>query len=320
MAILAVPVRPVNRGDQDNLAQDMQQTRIREPLDTTFGEVTSVVIANVEQAATWDGEEGDRWTDHEERYDASARPLGRHMLDAARISASDRVLDVGCGCGGTTRDAARLAAQGTVLGVDLSRRMLDRAMKRSRAEGLTNVRFEQADAQVHPFDEGTYDVAISRFGVMFFSDPVAAFSNIGRALRLGGRVAFLVWRELHKNEWVSALREALASGRVLPEPPPGAAGPFSLADEHRVRQILRDAGFGQIALAAIEERFTMGRDADDTFDFVRTLGITKGMLADLDEAARGKALAAVRTTLEAHDTGQAVMFGSSAWLITAIRA
>jgi SAM-dependent methyltransferase len=280
----------------------------------------TVAIANVDQAAAWDGEEGDRWTEHDDRYDASARPLGRRMLDAARISASERILDIGCGCGGSTRDAARLAASGMVLGVDLSRRMLDRARERSRAEALTNVQFEQADAQVHPFDEGTFDMAISRFGVMFFSDPVAAFANIGRALRPGGRVSFLVWRELRKNEWVSALREALAAGRALPEPPPGAPGPFSLADQGRVRQILGDAEFGQVALDAIDEPFTLGRDVDDAFGFVRTLGITKGMLADLDEAARAKALAAVRTTLEAHDTGQAVLFGSSAWLITAIRA
>lgn len=278
-----------------------------------------MVIVNVEQAAAWDGEEGDRWTEHEDRYDASARPLGRRMLDAARISGAERVLDIGCGCGGTTRDAARLATQGIVLGVDLSRRMLDRARERSRAEGLTNVRFEQADAQVHPFDAGTFDVAISRFGVMFFSDPVVAFSNVGRALRPGGRVAFLVWRELRRNEWVSALREALAAGRVLPEPPPGAPGPFSLADERRVQQVLGDAGFGRIALDTIDEPFTMGRDADDAFGFVRTLGITKGMLAELDEAARVDALAAARMTLETHDTGQGVLFDSSAWLITAIR-
>jgi SAM-dependent methyltransferase len=278
-----------------------------------------MTIANVEQAVAWDGAEGDRWTEHEERYDASARPMGRRMLDAARITPSDRVLDVGCGCGGSTRDAARLAVRGTVLGVDLSRRMLERARERSRAEGLSNIRFERADAQIHPFHEGAFDVAISRFGVMFFADPVAAFGNIGRALRPGGRVAFLVWRELRQNEWVSAIRAALAAGRALPDPPPGAPGPFALADRDRTRQLLGDAGFGQVALDAIDEPFCLGRDADDAFGFVRSLGITQGMLADLDEAARARALAAVRTTLEAHDTGQGVLFGSAAWIVTATR-
>ena len=161
-----------------------------------------MVIANADQIAAWDGEEGDRWTEHEERYEASARRHSRRLLEAAQILTSDRVLDVGCGCGGTTRDAARIAGSGTALGVDLSRRMLDQARERSRAEGLTNVRFEQGDAQVYTFDANAFDVAISRFGVMFFDDPVAAFRNVGRALRPGGRVAFLVWQELRKNEWV----------------------------------------------------------------------------------------------------------------------
>jgi SAM-dependent methyltransferase len=283
-------------------------------------EVNAVAIANAEQAAAWNGEEGDRWTDHEERYDASAHRHGLRMLDAARISAADRVLDVGCGCGGSTREAARRASSGMALGVDLSKRMLERARERSRAERLANVRFEQADAQVYPFEAGAFDLAISRFGVMFFDDPVAAFRNIARALRPGGRLAVLAWQELRKNAWVSAIRDALAAGRALPEPSAGAPGPFSLADADRVRQILAEAELAQVALEAVDEPMDLGRDAEDACGFVRTLGITTGMLAELDDATAAKALAAVRATLAAHDTGQGVLFGSSAWLITATRA
>ena len=278
-----------------------------------------MVTANADQIAAWDGEEGDRWTEHEERYEASARRHGRRLLEAAQILAGDRVLDVGCGCGGTTRDAARIAVSGSALGVDLSRRMLDRARERSRAEGLINVRFEQGDAQVYPFDANAFDVVISRFGVMFFDDPIAAFRNVGRALRPGGRVAFLVWQGLPKNEWVSEIRNALAVGRALPEPPPDAPGPFSLADEGRTRRILADAGFESVGVVASNEPFHVGHDADDAYDFLLTLSITKGMLAGLDDDTKAQALAALRSTLGAHDTGHGVMFGSAAWLVTAIR-
>jgi SAM-dependent methyltransferase len=280
---------------------------------------TPASSANAEQAAGWDGEEGDRWTEHEERYDASARRHGVRLLEAARISANDHVLDIGCGCGGSTRDAARAAASGLALGVDLSSRMIERARERSRAEGITNVRFEQADAQVYPFQERAFDLTISRFGAMFFGDPVAAFQNIGRALRPSGRLALLAWQELGSNEWVSALRGALAAGRTLPQPPTDAPGPFGLADPARVRRILTAAGFEGVDLQDVREPVYFGTDADDAFNFVRTLGMTRGMLDGLDAATAERALEAARATLAEHDTGEGVFFDSRAWLITARR-
>ena len=276
-------------------------------------------VANVEQAAAWDGEEGDRWTKYEERYEATSRRHGRRLLNAAHITADEHVLDIGCGCGESTRDAARAAVSGMALGVDLSARMIARARERSRAEGLTNVRFEQADAQVYLFDRQVFDLAISRFGAMFFGDPVAAFRNIGRALRPGGRLALLSWRELGKNEWLLAIREALAAGRTLPEPPVGAPGPFGLAEADAVRRILAEAGFAAIDLEEVNEPVYLGTDGEDAFDFVHTLGITKGLLDGLDDTATARALENLRATLASHDSGEGVLLDSCAWLITAHR-
>ena len=276
-------------------------------------------IANPEQAAAWNGHEGEHWTEYADRYDRASRRHWQRFVDADLISARDVVLDVGCGTGKSTRDAARIATKGSVLGVDLSAVMLDRARAQSQADGLANVTYVQGDAQVHPFDENAYDLAMSSFGAMFFGDPVAAFTNIGRAVRPGGRLALLAWRELARNEWLTALREALAVGRQLPMPPPDAPTPFALADPERVRGILGAAGYEEVGFEPIDEPIEFGSDADDAFAFVRKLGIVEGLTQDLDDAGRAHALDELRKTVGAHDSADGVLFGASAWLITARR-
>jgi SAM-dependent methyltransferase len=274
--------------------------------------------SNTEQARIWDGDEGAYWAAHAARFDETVAAYHRLFLDAAGIGASDRVLDIGCGTGQTTRDAARSAPSGSALGVDLSAQMIALARRLAAAEGVANTRFEQADAQIHPFGAGTFDVAISRTGAMLFGDPVAAFRNIAGALRPGGRLALLTWRELPRNEWVRELFTALATGRELPAPPPEAPGPFSLADPGRVRQILNAAGLADVQLRDMSAPMYFGPNAEDAYGFV--LGLMGWMLEGLDEAGRERALAALRASLTAHDRGQGVSYGSAAWLITAHRS
>lgn len=280
---------------------------------------TSTNAPNTQQTTAWDGDEGEHWTQHQEHYDAAARRYNSHLLGAAHISAGEAVLDIGCGCGASTREAARRAVWGAVLGVDLSGRMIARARELSRAEGIDNTRFEQADAQVHRFDSEAFDVAVSRFGAMFFDDPVAAFTNIGRALRPGARLALLSWQELVKNRWVLALREALTAGRTLPQPPTGTPGPFGLAESGAVRRILADAGFDEIAFDDVKEPLELGSNGADAFTFVRGMGMTRGLLDGLDESTTTRALEQLRTVLNAHDTGSGVLLDSCALLVTARR-
>lgn len=276
-------------------------------------------IANVEMAAAWDGHEGDMWTIHADRYERSGWRAWQAFLDRGLVSTADCVVDIGCGTGKATAELARVASGGRVLGVDLSRRMLERARQRTEAEGLTNVEFLQADAQVYPFDEAAFDVAVSSFGVMFFNDPVAAFANIGRALRPGGRLAVMAWQELSRNAWLVELRAALALGRTLGAPPNGAPGPFALAEPEHVRRVLQAAGFQDVDLEPVEEPMEVGSDADDAMEFVRTMGIVEGLTHDLGEADTATALDAVYAMLRAHETPDGVLLGSSAWLITARR-
>ena len=153
-------------------------------------------VANTEQLAAWDGDEGAHWSTHEERYDAAARVYSELLVDLAAVEPDEQVLDLGCGCGTSTRDAARAAFDGAAVGIDLSSQMLDVARRRAAEEGLDNVSFVHGDAQVHEFPPAAFDVVISRFGAMFFADPVAAFANVGDAMRPGGRVALIAWQEL----------------------------------------------------------------------------------------------------------------------------
>ena len=276
--------------------------------------------SNQDAFQAWDGDDGAYWAEHHDRFDAGLVGYHARLLDAAAIAPGEHVLDIGCGNGQTTREAARRSGTGRALGVDLSSRMLAVARERAAEQGIANVEFVQGDAQVHPFDPGAFDLAISRFGAMFFGDPVAAFTNIGRALRPDARLVLLVWQALDRNPWVADVREAVAVGRDLPTPPPGAPGPFSLADPDRARSLLEAAGFAEVDCQSVEAPVSHGRDADAAFTFVSNQGLTRFLMQGLDDDGRARALAALRASLEAHAGADGVRYDSAAWLVRARRS
>jgi len=271
--------------------------------------------SNAGQVGAWDGNEGAFWATQARRFDETLAHCHGPFLTAAAIRADNRVLDVGCGNGQTTRDVARVAVNGSALGVDLSSQMLALARKTASTEGLANVEFRQADAQIFPFEPATFDVVISRMGSMFFGDPIAAFANLHRALRPAGRLTLLTWQGVTDNEWLSAFRAAAAVGRDLPTPPSDAPGPFALADPDRVRAILEAAGFADIAFQSLHEPMSFGPDPDDAFDFVS--GLTGWMREGLDKPDRDAALAALRTTITEHTDDHGVTYQSATWIIQA---
>ena len=272
--------------------------------------------SNLEQLRAWDGDEGEYWAENAERFDRSIAPYHERLLAAAAIGESDHVLDVGCGTGQTTRDAGRAAPAGAALGVDLSSRMLEYARRLATEEGVTTAAFTQADAQIHPFDRGAYDVAISRTAAMFFGDHAAAFANIGRALRPEGRLVLVTWQPLSGNAWIREISGALAAGRDLPAPP-ADAGPFALSDPDRVRALLGGAGFVDIQLDGLAAGMWFGDDADDAHRFV--LGLMGWMLEGLDGAGRARASEALHETMANHETPDGVLLESSAWVTHATR-
>lgn len=287
--------------------------------DPTTMPADNGAVPNTEQADAWNGDEGRHWVAHRRRYDAMLRRLTPHLLDAADVAAAEHVLDIGCGSGETTCAAARAARHGLALGVDLSGALLSEARRRAAQEGVDNVDFEQGDAQLHPFATERYDVVMSRFGVMFFDEPGAAFGNIARALRPDGRLALLCWRDISHNEWILTLGGALAAHVELPALDATGPGPFSLADPRRIRELLDGAGFADISVTAIAEPMRFGDDVDDVLGFVRDTALVRELLSDADEETTRKALDAVRAALTPHQSPDGVLLGGAAWLVTARR-
>jgi SAM-dependent methyltransferase len=246
-------------------------------------------------------------------YDAELRAHHEHLRAAYGITAGDAVVDIGCGTGLTTREAARAAAPGRVVGVDVSERMLDRARQATAAERLDNVRYELGDAQVHCFDPAGFDVAISRFGTMFFSDLAAAFANIAAALQPGARLVLLVWQRYEHNEWARAIDAALGEAAQPPQP---GADPFSLGDAEAIAGILHGAGFDGVRFEDVHEPVLYGHDPDAALAFVQGFQNTSAALASLSEGEAARTLERLREMLVAHYSDErGVVLDSRSWLI-----
>lgn len=248
-------------------------------------------------------------------YDAELQRLDKHFRAAADVGPRDHVLDIGCGAGQTTRQAARIAVEGSALGVDVSEELLQVARQRSAEEGLRNVAFELGDAQGHAFPASYFDLCISRFGMMFFVDPVAGFANIGRAMRPGGRLVLMIWQPHDRNEWSIAIEDALAPSIG----PSAGVAAFSLSDPKVATNILTAAGFISIDFAEVHEPVFYGPNVDAAYGAVVGLFLTKDTFARMS-AASDDALERLRALLKAHLTADGVFFDSRAWIVTARKA
>jgi ubiquinone/menaquinone biosynthesis C-methylase UbiE len=252
-------------------------------------------------------------------YDAELRRHNEVLRRAVGVQLRDHVLDIGCGAGQTTRQAARTARAGSALGVDVSAPAIKRARELARTEALRNVTFEHADAQVHRFPPERFDLAMSRFGTMFFDDPVAAFANIGRALRPAGRLVMMAWQAAERNEWDVAIHQSLEAAEG-----PAAGGfegpdPFSLADPPTVMEILQAAGFADVAFTDVHEPVYYGPDVAAALDWIRGFTCTSEALKRLDPAAATRAIERLSEALAEHLSDDGVWFNSRAWIITAHR-
>jgi SAM-dependent methyltransferase len=279
------------------------------------------VGANAEQIRYWNEEAGPVWLAHRELLNAQIRPFGQLAMERAALRRGEHVVDVGCGFGETALELARrVGPGGEVLGIDISTPMLEEARRSAASAGLANLRFENVDAQTHAFEQGAFDVIYSRFGVMFFADPTAAFSNLRTALRPGGRIAFVCWQALQENQWAQVpLAVVLRHVPAPPAQPANAPGPFALADGERVRQILHAAGFAEATLEDVHTPLGIagGVDLMSAVDFLMNTGQTGRLLREVaDDRIRSRVREEMPAALAPFTKDGAVHLGAAVWIVT----
>jgi SAM-dependent methyltransferase len=284
--------------------------------------MASATTRNEDWIKRWATDDGRHYVAEADRYDNLNGPGGDAMLDAADLQSGKRVLDVGCGSGATTIEAARrVQPGGAAVGVDVSPPLLALARERAAAARADDTEFIEADAQVHPFGDGRFDVVISRNGLMYFDDPDAGFANLARALCSGGRLAFTAPQGLDRNEWIMVAGAAAAPHIGMPEGiAPGAPGPLGLADPDQTRRILEGAGFTDVTLEDLTLPMRIGDSVDDALSFIRSIPFVRDLLAAAPAPKQDVAVDAVRAALAPYAGPDGVVtHNNGVWLVTARR-
>ncbi len=274
------------------------------------------------QLKFWRGDVGKQWAANQAHLDQMLEPMGNALLEAVAPCPGERVLDIGCGCGATSFQAAEwVGDNGWVTGLDLSPDMIDVAKAKVATNGLRNVAFALSDAATRAF-EPEWDLVMSRFGVMFFGDPATAFGNLRHALKPTGRLGFVCWRAAADNQWISVPLAAASDIIELPNPPhPNAPGPFALANPDRINTILSGAGFSQIKITAVDRKLSMRFDDDDpcsrAAEFLVEFGPLSHILGKADQASRTRVKQRLPEVLGAFETEGTMTLSGAGWLVSA---
>ena len=277
---------------------------------------------NQEQHARWNGADGEFWARHYDRLDRVLAPINDPLLKFAAPDPGSSVLDVGCGCGELTLEIARrVGPSGHVTGIDISEPMLARAEERLR--GVSNTILRLGDAAALPLEGAGAGLVVSRFGVMFFGDPIAAFHNLRRGLRPGGRVRFACWRPIQENPWMQIPLHAVYEH--VPRPPkpgPEEPGPFSFADPERVTRILTKAGFTAPAFTPLDVPMDLaaGGTFEDAVIQAADMGPSRRILEGQSDEIRAAARESIRRVLTPHASSAGVKLPGAVWLVAAERA
>ena len=276
---------------------------------------------NERQFEAWNGSESVHYVNHADRYDRQLLPFTEALQEQVRLTPHHALLDAGCGCGGLTLAVARIVD--SAVGVDFSVPLTTVASGRARASRVDNVEFVVADAQTHVFAPGTFDVVVSQFGLMFFDDPVAAFSNLRRSLAPHGRLAFVSWQGLSANEWLTVVADEVAHRVDIPDfgGLSGGPGMFALKDRDEMTALLETAGFTEVTFESLAPTILIGGGgtAEKSMDFFLGMGMVRGLVGLAGPDARDDVMEAVRSSLsERHEPGVGMRFRAGAWMVTAL--
>ena len=275
---------------------------------------------NIKQKQFWSGAGGEVWVNKQSEMDIMLNPLGAKAIDRLDLNQVTRILDIGCGCGATTLEIAKKIKAGTITGVDISEPMLQRASQNAAELGLTNANFQMLDVQVDEMMSNDFDIAFSRFGVMFFENPFEAFSNIHKTLKEDGQLSFVCWQNPSLNPWQSLSLQVIKQFLDLPAPPPKSPGPFAFEDQSYVQEILEESNFKNIEIFDNQEDIVMfsGKSIQEACEDYLTINpVVTEMLKNSEEKLKEEILAALIDKFSHFHNGNGLLFPSATWIVTA---
>ena len=275
---------------------------------------------NSKQKQFWSGAGGDVWVNKQSEMDIMLNPLGAKAIDKLDLNQEIKILDIGCGCGATTLEIAKKINDGTITGVDISEPMLKRASQNAAALELSNINFQVLDVQVDEMPSNDFDIAFSRFGVMFFENPFEAFSNIYKSLKQDGQLSFVCWQNPALNPWQSLSIQVIKQFLDLPAPPPKSPGPFAFEDKTYVQEILEKSNFKDIKIDDNQEDIVMfsGKSIQEACEDYLTINpVVTEMLKNSEEKLKEEVLAALIDKFSHFHNGDGLLFPSATWIVTA---
>ena len=275
---------------------------------------------NLKQKEFWSGAGGDVWVNKQKEMDIMLNPLGQRAIDKLALTPDKIILDIGCGCGATSLEIAKQIPEGKLIGLDISVPMLDQASKLASEMSLTNTDFQVKDVQVEELMYEYFDIAFSRFGVMFFEDPFEAFKNIHNSLKQGGQLSFVCWQNASLNPWQSLSIQVIKQFLDLPAPPPKSPGPFAFEDKEYIKEILEASGFQEIDITDNQEEIVMfsGKSIKEASEDYLTINpVVTEMLKNSVDELREEILEALITKFSDFHKNEGLLFPSATWIVTA---
>ena len=275
---------------------------------------------NIKQKQFWSGAGGDVWVDKQREMDIMLNPLGERVIQGLDLKEETKILDIGCGCGATTLEIAKIVNQGEVIGVDISEPMLERATQTASDMALTNISYQVKDVQVDEMPNNYFDIAFSRFGVMFFEDPFEAFNNINHSLKDDGQLSFVCWQHASLNPWQSLSIQVIKEFLDLPAPPPKSPGPFAFEDKSYIEEILNASGFRDTEIKDNQEDIVMfsGKSIREACEDYLTINpVVTEMLKNSPSELREEILEALIGKFSDYHKDDGLLFPSATWIVTA---